>query len=66
MSTKVEVGKPVRIDAQEARLLREYAQAMHVAAVKQTPGWFEEFCRLHKQSHRVIRQVINRAWGIGA
>lgn len=60
----IKVGKVIKIDPDEARVIRECSVVMMDEALTQQPGWFERWCRAHKKAHGTLRQIIRRSWGL--
>lgn len=61
----IQVGKVVRIDPDEARVLKENGAIMEYEAASRHPGWFLRYMQAHKRALGAIRQVINRSHGLG-
>lgn len=57
----VTVGRMVEVTREEARQLEELAGAMASHTRHRRVGWFFAFLRAHKEAHRVINRIFERA-----
>lgn len=63
---EVHIGKLVKIEPGEARVLEECAELMREESRVRGPAWFLRYLQAHSKSHRVVRQIMRRSQGMSA